>query len=446
MNVAVTMINDDGALLRQQQTEARRLARRAALVLVLGLVPTTAWLALAPLSSAVVAQSFVKVDLDRKPVQHVDGGTVREVLVRDGQRVTQGQPLLVLGDVAVDAEQNRLTYRVNTERASIARLEAEQALAKEIVWPRDLLKVAASDPRLTEQIAKEKSLFAARRAGVTGQIALLKGQREMVVQETIALHAQIAQASQSLHHQRTELEAHRQLSTSGFISATRIAQLEASVADYGVKLEERRSELARAEQRLFDIDLRIKSLDSDYQQQASDKLKETNQRLAEIRQELRKSNDASTRQIIVAPAMGDVMNLKFTSPGAVIAPREPIADIVPANPRLLVEAHIKTEDVSRVQMGQAADIRFTAFKYRTTRMVKGTVRYLSPDRLIDRVSNQPYYVAMIEADVASLANEAEIKMQAGMPADVYIQGETRTPLQYLLEPVTQVLRRAGRER
>lgn len=441
----MAMTNDIGSLLREQQCEAQRLARQAGMVLVLGLAPIGVWLTVAPLSSAVVAQSFVKVDLDRKPVQHVDGGTVREVLVRDGQRVEQGQPLLVLGDVTVDADMNRLTYRVSAERASIARLEAEQMLAKEILWPADLLLIAEKDTRLSEQIAKETALFSARRQALYGQITLLRGQREKVVQERTALRAQISQAGQSLHHQHAELDTNKQLLSSGFISATRITQLQATVADYGVKLEERRSELARAEQRLFDIDLRIKSLDSDYQQQASDKLKETNLRLSEIQQELRKSSDAASRQVIVAPATGDVMNLKFTSPGAVVSPRETIADIVPANPRLLVEAHIRTEDVSRVQQGQAAEIRFTAFKYRTTGLVEGKVFYVSPDRLVDRVTNQPYYVAMVEADATSLASEGEIKLQAGMPADVYIRGETRTPLQYLVEPVTQVLRRAGRE-
>jgi len=446
VNGELVMAKDFEAPLREQQSEAQRLARQAGLVLALGLAPIGAWLALAPLSSAVVAQAFVKVDLDRRPVQHAEGGTVREVLVRDGQRVKEGEPLLVLGDVAVDADMNRLSYRVDAERASVARLEAEQMLAAAIVLPADLLRAAENDPRLVEQIIKEKALFSARRQALNSQSILLRGQREKVVQERVALQAQITQAGQSLHHQRAELETNRRLLSSGFISATRISQLEATVADYGVKLEERRSELARAEQRLFDIDLRIKSLESDYRQQASDKLKETNSRLSEIQQELRKSTDASKRQVIVAPAAGDVMNLKFTSAGAVVSPRESIADIVPADPRLLVEAHIRTEDVSRVQQGQAADIRFTAFKYRTTGLVEGKVFYVSPDRLVDHATNQPYYVAMVEADPASLASEGEVKLQAGMPAEVYIKGETRTPLQYLLEPVTQVLRRAGRER
>jgi membrane fusion protein, type I secretion system len=446
MSSAVKMLDDGDAPLRGQQAEARRLARSAAWVLALGLMPVAGWLALAPLSSAVVATAFVKVDLDRRPVQHAEGGTVREVLVRDGQRVKQGQALLVLGDVSVDADMNRLTYRVAAERASIARLEAEQSLAAAIAWPADLAWSAASDPRVHEQIAKEKALFAARQLALSGQTALLRGQREMVVQEREALRKQIVQAGESLHHQKTELEINRKLQNAGFISATRMTQLDATVADYGVKLEEKRSDLARAEQRLFDIDLRIKSLEGDYRQQASDKLKETNSRLSEIEQELRKSTDASKRQVIVAPAAGDVMNLKFTSPGAVVAPRESIADIVPADPRLLVEAHIRTEDVSRVVQGQVAEIRFSAFKYRTTRLVEGKVFYVSPDRLVDRATNQPYYVAMVEADPASLARAEDIKLLAGMPAEVYIKGETRTALQYLVEPVTQLLRHAARER
>lgn len=431
--------------LRAQQAEARRLARIAAAVLLLGVLPVAGWLAFASLASAVVAPAFVKVDLDRRPVQHAEGGTVREVLVRDGQRVVQGQPLLVLGDVSVDADMNRLTYRVAAERASVARLDAEQAMAGAIRWPDDVVAAADADPRVAEQVAKEKALFAARREALVSQVALLRAQQDKLAQEREALRAQIVQAQESLRHQRAELDSNRGLLKDGFISANRISQLEATVADYGVKLEERRSELARAEQRLIDNDLRIKGLESEYRQQASDQLKVTNSRLSEILQEQRKTSDASRRQVIAAPAAGEVMNLRFTSPGAVVSPREPIADIVPADARLMVEARIRTEDVSRVAQGQAAEVRFTAFKYRSTRLVAGKVVYVSPDRNVDRQSGLPYYTAMIEADPAALAQASELKLQAGMPAEVYIKGEERTPLQYLAEPVTQVMRRAGRE-
>lgn len=438
-------IDDAGAPLRAQQAEATRLARCALWVLGLGVLPLAAWLTFAPLSSAVVAPAFVKVDLERRPVQHAEGGTVREVLVRDGQRVQAGQPLLVLGDVSVDADMNRLTYRVAAERASVARLEAEQAFAPTLRWPDDVAAAARDDARVAEQMAKESALFAARRSALTSQTTLLRAQQDKLAQERAALATQITQAGESLRHQTAELETNRGLLKDGYISATRISQLEATVADYGVKLAERRGELARAEQRLIDNDLRVKALESEYRQQASDQLKVTNSRLSEILQEQRKTSDASRRQVIAAPAAGEVMNLRFTSPGAVVSPREPIADIVPSDVRLLVEARLRTEDVARVQPGQAAEIRFTAFKARSTQLVAGKVFYVAPDRNVDRQSGLPYYVATIEADPASLARAGDLKLQAGMPAEVFVQGEERTALQYLLEPITQVMRRAGRE-
>ena len=426
--------------------EARRLSRTGVLVLALGLVPAFAWLALAPLASAIVAQAFVKVDLDRRPVQHAEGGIVREVRVRDGQRVAQGEALLVLGDVGVDADVNRLSYRVLAEQASLARLEAEQNAARGIAFSAELIAAAKADPRLAEQIAKERSLFDARRDALLGQVALLRAQREKIVQEGVALKAQVVRAGESLELQKAELETNRNLLKDGYISSTRIAQLEASVADYAVKMEEKRSDAVRAEQRMVDTDLRVKSLESEYRQQASDQLKATAARLTEVQQELRKSSDASMRQVIVAPAAGDVMNLRFTSPGVVVPPRETIADIVPADPRLVIEAHIRTEDVSHVQQGQAAEIRFSAFNQRTTPLVPGKVFYVAADRSVDRTSQQAYYVALIEADAASLRLATDIKLQAGMPAEVFIKGQERTPLEYLVEPVTQVLRRAARER
>ena len=425
--------------------EARWLGRLGAAVVALGLLPVLAWLALAPLSSAVIAHAFVKVDLDRRPVQHAEGGIIREVKVRDGQRVAQGEPLIILGDVAVDADLSRLTYRLQAERASSVRLEAEQVVLSSLVFPPNLLAAANTDARLAEQLAKERALFVTRRDALRTQTALLREQRERVVQEGVALRAQIAQASASLKHQQVELTSNRNLLKDGFVSLARISQLEASVADYAAKLEEKRSEVARAEQRLIDVDLRMKSFEGEYRQQASDQLKVTTTRIAEIQEELRKVRDASVRQVIVAPAAGDVMDLKFNGPGAVVPPRETIANIVPNDPKLVIEAHIRTEDVSRVHQGQIAEVRFTAYKYRTTRMVEGNVLYVAADRSVDRVNGSPYYVVLVQAEPASLGKAEDIKVQAGMPAEIYIKGEERTPLEYLLEPVTQILHKAGRE-
>jgi HlyD family secretion protein len=370
---------------------------------------------------------------------------VREVLVRDGQHVKAGDAVLILGDVGVDADRNRLDYRVQAERAALARLEAEQAMANTLRFPDDLVQAAAQDRRIAAVMLKESALFRAQRHSLDSGTALMRTQRERVGQEMAAVRAQIAQAQQSLDLQRSDLEANRGLIQQGFVSSSRISQLEAVVMDYAAKLEERRTELARADQRLAEIDLKIQSARNDYVKAASDQLKVTAQRLSEIEQEQRKSADAATRQVVTAPASGEIIDLRFTSPGAVIKPGDPIADIVPSNTQLMVEARIRPEDIANVHLGQAARVKFTALKYRNSMMVGGKVTYVSGDRLVERQTGEPYYSAMILADSGALAAIGDFKLQAGMPAEVYIGGSRQTALQYLAEPITTTLRRAGRQ-
>jgi len=432
-------------VLAEHVREASRLSSRGLAIVLFGLLPIMAWTAVAPLSSAVIASAFVKVDLNRRPVQHQEGGIVREVRVRDGQHVAQGEPLLVLGDVAVDADLHRITDRLMAERAGVARLEAEQSLQQSVRFPDELIDAAHDNQRLAEQVEKERALFAARRGAMIDQIGLMREQRARVDQEIEALRAQIASSSVSLKLQQAELETNRNLRKDGYVSATRVTQLEAAVADYGARIEEHRSELARALQRVSEINLKVNGLEGQYRQAASDQLREAASRVSDLEQQLRKSADASNRQMIVAPASGEVIGLKYTTPGAVISPRETIAEVVPVDARLVVEARVRTEDINLVHQGQIADIRFTAFNRRITRLVSGRVVYVAGDRVIDPATNQPYYVALIETDSASLKEAGDLKLQAGMPAEVFLKGEERTALEYLLEPVTAVLSRAGRE-
>ncbi len=428
--------------------DAKRISLIGLLMMVVGLAPILGWMALAPLSSAVVAQGYVKVDLNRRTLQHAEGGIVRAVLVRDGEEVKAGQPLIELGDVAVSANRQRLVYRMWSEKAGLQRLGAEQDRAALVKWPDALQAAARDDPDLADQMRKELSLFAARRDALNSQLGLMQSQKGKVAQEMQSLRAQISRVEESLVAQGKEYDSSVALTKEGFVPANRVAQLEAAMSDYRARIEERRGELVRAEQRLGDFDLKMRSLQDDYRQTASDGLKVARVRLQEIEQELAKAADASTRQVITAPVGGLVMGLRFTSTGGVIAPREPIADIVPANPRLLVEARIRTDDIARVHQGQTASLRFTAFKYRTTKPVPAKVTYLSPDRQVDQQTGAPYYTVQVEVTDPGLTGSIDPtqKLQAGMPADVYIEGGDRTPLQYLLEPITQVLLKAGRER
>jgi HlyD family secretion protein len=413
---------------------------------VLGIViPLGAWVGLAPLAMAVVAPAHVKVDLNRRPVQHLEGGIVRQVLVRDGQVVKEGEPLVVIGDVGVDADRNRLTYRLAVERTALERLDAEQRRADKLVFSESLQAEARKDTRLQDAMAKESALFHARRHSLHSELALMRQLRQRVQQEIGALEAQGRKAQESLALQHRDLDANRGLVQEGFVSSARINQMEASVADYTSKLEERRSELARGHGRLIDADIKSNSIVNEYLRSASDQLKTTVARVSEIEQELRKSDDATTRQVVLAPAAGEIIDLKFTSPGSVVRPGETIAEIVPSNTALMIEAQIRPEEVNNVLVGQHARIKFTAFKYRNATMVSGKVTYVSGDRFTDKSTQMPYYSVSILADAESVRAVGDLKMQAGMPAEVYIDGGFQTALQYLLDPITSTLRRAARQ-
>ena len=425
--------------------QGRRLSRLGMRVFYVAMVPLALWTCLAPLSMAVVAPAYVKVDLNRRPIQHLEGGTVREVLVRDGQHVRAGEPVLKLGDVGVDADRNRLAYRAVVERATLARLESEQLGVASLRLPEDLLAAAARDERVRQAVEKETTLFTSRRTSLESEVALMRAQRQQVANEAVALRAQIANIERSLALQRQDLELNRGLHRDGFISAAKLSQIEAGVADYAAKADERRSELARNGQRVADIDLRIRSLQNAYVQTASDEVKASVARLTDIDQEMRKTNDAASRQVVVAPASGEIIDLKFTSPGAIVRPGDSIAEIVPSDARLMLEAHIRPEEINHVHLRQKARIKFTALKYRGAPMVEGEVTYISADRLVDKSSGQSYFSVLVAANEKSLGAQHEVKLQAGMSAEVYVDGASQTPLQYLVEPVMSTFRKAGRQ-
>ena len=437
-------------LVAQHLNKARAITRQGSLIIGVALVPALAWMALSPLSSAVVASGYVKVDLNRTVIQHLEGGTVRAVLVRDGQHVKAGDALIELGDVSVNADLTRLGQRLLAERAGQSRFEAEQARRSSLEFSPDLVTTSRTDAVLREQMDKEQALFKARLNALSSNSALLNKQRATIHREIESMHAQARSAQESIEVQSRELELHRRMAKDGLVSDTQVMQLEASIADYRGKIASSTADRARADQRIGDIDLRLSQMENDYRQSASDQLKVAMVRIQEIEQELRKASDASRRQVIKAPVDGEVIGMKVTTVGGVLVPREPVAEIVPANPRLVVEAQIHTEDINRVQRGQHADLRFTAFKYRTTDVVKGTVTYVGADRQVQRETGMPYYTVTIEVDPASVQaavkERPDAKLQAGMPAEVFLPGETRTPLRYLMDPVTQVMRHAGRER
>jgi HlyD family type I secretion membrane fusion protein len=418
------------------ELDAARIIRTGVLVIGGGVVALALWAFFAPLSGAVIAPGFVKVDLNRKVVQHQEGGIVRAIRVRDGDRVNQGQELVLLDDVRIDAQLDLLRTQFDAERAKAARLEAERTLAARPAFPRDLVK--------QEYVTREEALFRARREALDSQIAVLRRQIRETVEEAGALAEQIGAEERALKLQKEELAANERLLEQGYVQRTRLLTLQRAVAEYEARHSERRAELSKSRQRASELEFRILSMRNSYVQTATDELKESTAKMFDLEERIRPSRDASERQKIAAPISGEVVGLRVFTAGSVIGPREVLMEIVPQEKRLIIEARIRPEDINHVRSGSEADIRLTAYQSRTTPLVPGAVTYVSGDRHVDQQSGAPYYIVHIDVPEKALA-ASSLRLQAGMPAEVFIRTDSRTALDYLLAPVTSYLRRAMRE-
>jgi len=418
------------------ELEARRTIRSGLAVIAAGAAAFVLWGFWAPLSGAIIAPGYVKVDLNRKVVQHQEGGIVRAIRVRDGDRVTQGQELMLLDDVRIDAQLDLLRTQLDAERAKTARLEAERTLAAKPVFPKDLIK--------DEYRTREEALFRARREALDTQIAVLRKQIRETAEEGEELARQIAAEERALKLQKEELESNERLLAQGYVQRTRLMTLQRAVAEYEARYAEHRAELSKSRQRASELEFRVLSMRNTYVQAATDELKESSTRMFDLEERIRPSRDASERQKITAPIGGEVVGLRVFTAGSVIGPRDVLMEIVPQEKRLIVEARIRPEDINHVKHGSEADIRLTAYQSRTTPLVAGTVTYVSGDRLVEQQNGQPYYTVHIDVPEKALS-DANLKLQAGMPAEVFIRTDTRSALDYLLAPVTTYLRRAMRE-
>jgi HlyD family type I secretion membrane fusion protein len=309
-------------------------------------------------------------------------------------------------------------------------------MAARPVFPTDLVK--------KEFVAREEALFRARREALDSQIAVLRRQIRETVEEANALAEQIAAEDRALKLQKDELAANERLLEQGYVQKTRLLTLQRAVAEYEARHGERRAELSKARQRASELEFRILSMRNTYVQTATDELKESTAKMFDLEDRIRPSRDASERQKITAPIAGEVVGLRVFNAGSVIGPREVLLEIVPHEKRLIVEARIRPEDINHVRPGSEADVRLTAYQSRTTPLVPGSVTYVSGDRLVDQPTGHAYYIVHIDVPEKALGT-ANLRLQAGMPAEVFIRTDSRTALDYLLAPVTSYLRRAMRE-
>ncbi len=404
------------------------------------------WSMLAPIDGAVVASGEVVVESNRKTVQHLEGGVIGEILVREGETVRAGAVLARLDDTVQTANVALVDGQLAELYARRARLEAERDGRDEVAQARGAADIVAGD-LFADRLAGQRKLFAARRATRLTQISLLQ---ERIVQQNErigGLDAQILSLRGQISLIEDELAGVRKLHAQGYVPLTRLRALEREALRLRGERGALTGSVAEATSIIAEARLQIERLEESGREEAIMELRDCEASIAELEERRVTALDALRRTEIHAPQGGRVLNLAVHTVGGVIAPGAPLMEIVPDGDRLRVKAHVAPRDVDNVRPGQETLVRFSAFGSRLTPEVAGVVRDVSADRLSDQATGAPFYLVLVDIpEGAALENVLEGRpLLPGMPVETFIRTGSKPAISYLLKPLTDAIARSMRE-
>ena len=404
------------------------------------------WSALAPLSSAAIAPGVVTVASYRKTVQHLEGGIVKTIHVRDGDHVSKGHVLITLEDTQPRAQLEVLRGQHFISLAREARLLAQHDGLNQIRYP-PTLRERQEDARVEDAIRVQNQTFNVRKLAQEGEISLYESQIGQLHARTQGLRAQQKSRDRLVASYRGELEDFQVLLKEGYAAKQKVREIERNLAANEGQHGELLAEIAANELQISETRLKILQLKKDFQREVAKELSEVQTDLFSLRERLQSLQNTVERTVIAAPESGMVLGLSVHTIGAVIPPGGKLLDLVPQNEKLLAEAQVSPIDIDRVRVGQTAEIRFTAFKLRDTPKIDGKLIAISADRLIEEREKTPYYLARVEITPTGLEELARNRLELipGMPAEVLINTGERTLFQYLVAPVLNTVARSFTE-
>ena len=403
------------------------------------------WAALAPLNSAAVAQGQVILDSNRKTIKHLEGGIVKEILVREGGKVKEGDIIFKLDETAAKARLDLLKGQYITNRAAEARLLAERDNKTTIEFPEELLKLEKENPVAKDNIDSQRRLFDSRRKNIEGEEAVLRQKVEQQKREIQGLEAQASSARAQMNFLQQEITVVRKLLADGNAMRPRLLALERQSSDLDGRRGEHLAMVSRAQQAIGEAEIQMINTRNKFMNDVVSDLKDTQAQIGDVQERMRASQDTMNRINILAPISGSVTGLKVHTVGGVIAPGEALMDIVPVNDELIIEAKVQVQDIDVVHADLPARVRLTAYKTRQVPMIEGIVKNVSADRFTDERSGVPYYIARVGIPHSALEELPNVKLYPGMPADVLIVTGERTMLSFLFSPIRESFSKAFRE-
>ncbi len=406
------------------------------------------WSGTAPIAGAVVANGVFVTTGQNKTVQHLEGGVIKEILVREGDTVDQAQPLILLDETTPQVELRRLVLRQARLSAMEARLEAEARDEDRFAFPADLLKTAQGDRELSEILTAQRNAFDARRNNLRSETATLRSGIDALEERIKGGRTQLDAVARQLKIIEEELETKSALLKGGMVRKPEVLALQRAQASLQGETGRLIGEIGDARERIARIHEQLLGLRNASKKAASEQLQEVQAELNDVRERMRSASRIVERGTITAPVKGVVVKMRYHTAGGVIEPGKSIMEIVPVRDSLVVEARVRPQDIDDVRMGQAAMVRLSALSQRTTPMVDGKVVYVSADALPDDMTpgiRNDVYVVRVELDEVEAKDIKHFAPTPGMPAEVYITTAERTFLQYLMQPLKDSMSRAFRE-
>lgn len=403
------------------------------------------WALLAPLSSAAIAPGVLRTEGGgRKAIQHLEGGIIRTIHVREGDRVKAGQPLITIDDTQSGARYAALQAQEDALLAQDARLSAERDGLSRIIYPAQLTS-RANDPAVRQIMAAQDTLFASRRNAVASQVSILQQRIGQLQSEVGSYSAQLGSVASQARLLGEEEVGVRTLVNEGLERKSRLLALQRQQAAAEGQRGQLNANIARTRQGMAETSSQIAFVRRQLLTEVASDQRNVQMQLAELREQLTASRDVSQRRQVTAPVDGTVVNLRKVTEGGVIAPAETVMEIVPSAESIVILVRVSPNDIDVVHPGLPAEARLTPYKARVLPLVRGTVERVSADAKYEEATGTLYYEAEVKMDARQLASIPGVRLIPGMPAEVFINLGERSMFSYLVQPLIDSFHRAWRE-
>lgn len=416
------------------ETDASSHALLGWLIVLAGVGGFLLWAILAPLDKGVPVSGTVMVAGNRKAIQHQTGGTVAEILVKEGDKVSAGQVLVKMNDVVTRAQAEMTRVQYFTARAAEARLVAERDNKVEPIFPRDL-EAMREDARVAANIGLQKQLFSSRRAAIRNELA--------AIDENISgLTLQVAGLEESRNSQKAQqvilkeqLDSLRDLTREGYVARNRMLDLERTYAQVNGQIAETIGNIGRARRQISELKLRRIQREQEYQREVRTQLADVQKESEALENQLKARDFELANVLVKAPVGGTVVGMDIFTQGGVIAPGFRMMDVVPTDEPLIVEGQVPVQLIDKVQPGLNVDLIFSAFNQNQTPHVPGIVTQVSADRFEDERTGQPYYKVKAQVAPEGMKLISHLQVRPGMPVELFVKTGERTMMSYLLKPL-----------